>query len=69
MTSSRPYRAALSREVAIEEIRNNAITQFDPQIVASFLEVMEEANKVRPINRDQLALPDDEEQPWYYSLP
>lgn len=69
MTSSRPYRAALSREVAIEEIRNNAITQFDPQIVASFLEVMEEANKVRPINRDQVALPDDEEQPWYYSLP
>lgn len=70
MTSSRPYRAALSREFAIEEIRNNAITQFDPQIVASFLQVMEEADKVRPITREQSAtLPADEEQPWYSSLP
>lgn len=70
MTSSRPYRAALSREFAIEEIRNNAITQFDPQIVASFLQVMEEANKVRPINREQASIgPADEEQPWYSSLP
>jgi hypothetical protein len=70
MTSSRPYRAALSREVAIEEIRNNAITQFDPQVVASFLQVMEEADKVRPINREQAGTgPVDEEQPWYSSLP
>jgi len=70
MTSSRPYRAALSREIAIEEIRNNAITQFDPQIVASFLQVMEEVDKVRPINRDQAtSKPADEELPWYSSLP
>lgn len=69
MTSSRPYRGALSKEIAVEEIRNNAITQFDPQIVASFLQVMEEADKVRPINRDQAIEPVDEEQPWYSSLP
>ena len=69
MTSSRPYRGALSKEIAVEEIRNNAITQFDPQIVASFLQVMEEADKVRPINREQAQQPVDEEQPWYSSLP
>ncbi len=70
MTSSRPYRPALSREFAIEEIRKNAITQFDPQIVATFLEVMEEAHKVRPIKREQtVTLSEDEERPWYSSLP
>lgn len=70
MTSSRPYRAALSREFAVDEIRNNAITQFDPQVVASFLQVMDEASKVRPINRAQASVgPVDEEQPWYSSLP
>lgn len=70
MTSSRPYRPALSRDFAIEEIRKNAITQFDPQVVASFLEVMDEANKVRPINREQATvLSVDEERPWYSSLP
>jgi hypothetical protein len=70
MTSTRPYRPALSRDYAVEEIRTNAITQFDPQVVASFLQVMEEADKVRPINREQVATaPADEEQPWYSSLP
>ncbi|CAN5223019.1 HD-GYP domain-containing protein [soil metagenome] len=70
MTSARPYRAALSREIAIEEIRKNAITQFDPQIVATFLQVMEESDKVRPINREQATmLSEDEERPWYSSLP
>ena len=70
MTSSRPYRAALSREFAVEEIRKNAITQFDPQVVATFLQVMEEADKVRPINREQATvLSEDEERPWYSSLP
>lgn len=50
MTSSRPYRPGMSRQHAIEEIRNGALTQFDPQVVASFLQVMEESSKVRPIS-------------------
>jgi hypothetical protein len=50
MTSSRPYRPGMSRQHAIEEIRNGAMTQFDPQVVASFLQVMEESAKVRPIS-------------------
>jgi HD-GYP domain-containing protein (c-di-GMP phosphodiesterase class II) len=50
MTSSRPYRPGMSRQHAIEEIRNGALTQFDPQVVAGFLQVMEESSKVRPIS-------------------
>jgi diguanylate cyclase (GGDEF)-like protein/putative nucleotidyltransferase with HDIG domain len=33
MTSDRPYRKALSRAEALEELRNGAGTQFDPQLV------------------------------------
>jgi HD-GYP domain-containing protein (c-di-GMP phosphodiesterase class II) len=52
MTTSRPYRAALSRQYAIDEIRRGALVQYDPQIVASFLQVMEDWDKVRPISGD-----------------
>ena len=38
MTSKRPYRNALSQEIAIEEIRKNAGTQFDPEIAKIFIE-------------------------------
>jgi diguanylate cyclase (GGDEF)-like protein/PAS domain S-box-containing protein len=38
MTSDRPYRQRLSEEDAIEELRNCAGTQFDPQLVHLFLE-------------------------------
>jgi len=40
MTSSRPYRRALSMEEAIEEIRKNAGTQFDPEVVRMFLKII-----------------------------
>jgi HD-GYP domain-containing protein (c-di-GMP phosphodiesterase class II) len=39
MISDHPYRAASSIEQAIEEIRRNSGTQFDPEIVAAFLRV------------------------------
>lgn len=42
MTSERPYRKALPKETAIREIVKNAGTQFDPQVVRFFLEVLEE---------------------------
>jgi len=41
MTEDRVYRKALPREQAIEEIRKNAGMQFDPQIAAVFLDVLE----------------------------
>ncbi|NLI53143.1 MAG: PAS domain S-box protein [Clostridiales bacterium] len=44
MTKDRVYRKALSREVAMEEIRRNAGTQFDPQIAQVFLDVLPETD-------------------------
>lgn len=52
MTSSRPYRDGLPRQVAIDEIRNSALTQFDPQVVGSFLQLVDKWSKVRSINSD-----------------
>ena len=40
MVSHRPYCPALSRSEAIEEIRNNAGTQFDPVVVEAFLDII-----------------------------
>ncbi len=37
MTSDRPYRAALPREKAIQELVKNSGTQFDPDVVNAFL--------------------------------
>jgi len=41
MTSHRPYRSALSREVAVAEIRKSAGTQLDPDIVRVFLDLLD----------------------------
>ena len=38
MTSERPYRPAVSEEVALQEIIKHAGTQFDPEIVKAFVE-------------------------------
>ncbi|MBI1886417.1 MAG: HD-GYP domain-containing protein [Chloroflexi bacterium] len=40
MTSDRPYRKAMSPEEAVEELKRNAGTQFDPDAVAAFLKVL-----------------------------
>jgi putative nucleotidyltransferase with HDIG domain len=40
LTSPRPYKAAWSRERAIEEIRSHSAEQFDPQVVEVFLEIV-----------------------------
>jgi len=50
MTSVRADQPALPLEFAISEIRSNAGTQFDPQVVAVFLELAE-------VNRLPLAIP------------
>lgn len=42
MTSDRPYRRALPAEVALEEIGAGAGSQFDPEVVEAFFEVIEE---------------------------
>ena len=41
MTNDRPYRKALSKSIAREEIRRNSGLQFDPEIVKLFLKEIE----------------------------
>lgn len=42
MTSDRPYRKALSHEIAIQEIRDHSGAQFDPEVAAAFIEICNE---------------------------
>jgi HD-GYP domain-containing protein (c-di-GMP phosphodiesterase class II) len=44
MSNDRPYRTKLIREQIREEFIKNRGTQFDPAIVAAFLDVMGERN-------------------------
>ena len=41
MRTDRPYRNALPREEAVSELKENAGTQFDPEIVDRFLEFID----------------------------
>ncbi len=40
MKSDRPYRKALSEEIAVQELRQGSGTQFEPKIVEVFLEIL-----------------------------
>ncbi len=42
MTEDRPYRKAMTKEAAIEEIRNNMGKQFDPNIAQIFIDILNE---------------------------
>ncbi|MBU9889696.1 MAG: HD domain-containing protein, partial [Candidatus Omnitrophica bacterium] len=42
MTSQRPYRQALSREEAIQELRDNRNAQFNPGIADVFISILKE---------------------------
>lgn len=42
MTSPRAYRAQMSKEKAIEELRKNKGTQFNPNVVEAFLKILEQ---------------------------
>jgi putative nucleotidyltransferase with HDIG domain len=41
MISDRPYRKALSEEIALNELKSNMGTQFDPQVVEAFIRAYE----------------------------
>ena len=41
MTTDRPYRRAMPAEAAVEEVKGNAGSQFDPVVVAAFLRILE----------------------------
>lgn len=46
MTNNRPYKKAFSMEMAIEELKRCSSTQFDPELVNIFLEVINELEVV-----------------------
>jgi diguanylate cyclase (GGDEF)-like protein/PAS domain S-box-containing protein len=48
MTSDRPYRKALSHEIATDELRRFAGTQFDPNLVEPFLAIVKETKAAIP---------------------
>jgi HD-GYP domain-containing protein (c-di-GMP phosphodiesterase class II) len=54
MTSDRPYRKALTPEMAREEVLRHSGTQFDPQVVQAFLLVYDEmaAESIRAHGRE-----------------
>jgi response regulator RpfG family c-di-GMP phosphodiesterase len=52
MTSDRPYRRALSREHAVEELRRNAGTQFDPRVVETLLAQLDESTRAESLEGD-----------------
>ncbi|MDR1195214.1 MAG: GAF domain-containing protein [Endomicrobium sp.] len=44
MTSDRPYRKALSKEYAFSELRKGSGSQFDPQVVTVFINILKDEN-------------------------
>jgi HD-GYP domain-containing protein (c-di-GMP phosphodiesterase class II) len=48
MTTDRPYRAALSTDVALARLRMGAGTQFDPRVVGALIETLEESRPLAP---------------------
>lgn len=53
MTSDRIYRKALSREHAIKELMDNAGTQFDPDIVQVFVNILQRENALNNDTRKE----------------
>lgn len=59
MTFDRPYKAALDWKQAIEELRANKGTQFDPDIVEKFITVIEETLQTNGESDDAFSSPED----------
>ena len=54
MTTDRPYRKALSRDKAVEEIKRNAGSQFDPEVVEVFLAILKDEPTVKTFDKNIL---------------
>ena len=56
MTNARSYRSAMTKEEAIEEIRGNSGTQFDPDISQLFLNIMSQEQTLGLTNEMTISL-------------
>jgi HD-GYP domain-containing protein (c-di-GMP phosphodiesterase class II) len=50
MASDRPYRRALSFDKIKEELKINSSTQFDPVIIETILQILQERNEYVLVN-------------------
>ncbi len=50
MTSDRPYRKAMSKAEAVKELKKNAGSQFDHEVVETFVRILEKEAKNKPEN-------------------
>ena len=55
MTANRSYRAAVSHELACQELRRSGGTQFDPKVVEAFLTEIETAGEEGELDAAQHA--------------
>lgn len=53
MTSDRVYRKAMSKEEALEELKNNVGTQFDPVITDIFIQLLSVENILGNTNKEK----------------
>jgi HD-GYP domain-containing protein (c-di-GMP phosphodiesterase class II) len=63
MTNDRPYRTAMSVDQAVDEIVLGACSQFDPDVVQIFLDLVDEDPSVLGVPRDGSDLDDEELAP------
>jgi HD-GYP domain-containing protein (c-di-GMP phosphodiesterase class II) len=55
MTTDRPYRKAFSFEKAIKEIKNNAGTQFNPNVVDDAVKALSKCVFVDKVNEEMVS--------------
>ena len=48
MISDKPYRKALTMEEAVDELKRSSGTQFDPEVVAAFLQFITAKGRTQP---------------------
>jgi len=59
MTSHRPYRKGLPVEVAVDELIKNSGSQFDPELVAQFISLLQDGGLSEGINKERFVLESD----------
>jgi HD-GYP domain-containing protein (c-di-GMP phosphodiesterase class II) len=53
MTNGRPYKKKLSREAALVELRRNAGTQFDPELIEMFYKIVSDRQDTQEDRRKE----------------
>jgi len=49
MTTDRPYSPALDKKLAIKELKNEAGSQFEPELVEKFIKILKQTEKTEVV--------------------